>query len=263
MRLDEVVRYVQSLGPIGFVRYFTRRALADRLQSGPPYRLRSRYTRHPLWCRPGTSDLMMFAEIICHRAFRCLDRIKSARLIVDCGANVGYSSAYFLTRFPDSKLIAIEPDANNFAMLERNLSPYAGHYEAIRSAIWSHPTGLVLSKDRLGAGLECARTVRPARLGEEAEMHALDIGTILERSGFDRIDILKIDIEGAERVVFEADCSLWLPRVDNIVIELHDIECRRAFHRAIAGEGFDVTCCDDQVVCLRADRGHRLGRAVQ
>lgn len=254
MRIAEVLSYAQNLGPLGFARYVARRAINQSTLAKEPYALYSRYTRFPVWCRPGTSDLTMFAEIISHRAFRCLDPIENAQLIVDCGANVGFSSAYFLTRYPRATVVAVEPDPGNFRMLERNLSPYSGRYQAIESAIWSHPTGLVLSEDRLGAGSECARTVRPVGPNERPAMMALDIGSILERSGFDRISILKVDVEGAEKVIFASNYDRWLPRVDSLVIELHDADCERVFKAAIAGEDFELSTCDDQVVCLRPRR---------
>jgi hypothetical protein len=110
---------------------------------------------------------------------------------------------------------------------------------------------MVLSEERLGAGDECARTVRPVRTDEKPDFMAIDIGTILDRSGFDRISILKVDIEGAERIVFESNYERWLSRVDSLVIELHSPECIRVFQKAIAHENFEISDCDDQVVCLR------------
>ncbi len=254
MNTAEVLSYIEILGPLGFARYAAHRATRSASFKRAPFKLYSRYTRFPLWCRPGTSDLTMYGEIICHRAFRCLDGVRDAHLILDCGANAGYSSAYFLSRHPQATVIAIEPDPDNFKLLERNLAPYVGRYQAINSAIWSHPTGVVLSEDRLGVGNECARTVRPVRPGEKPAMTTLDIGTILDRSGFDRISILKIDIEGAERLVFESNYERWLSRVDNMVIDLEDAECERVFQRAIATEDFEVSTCDHQRVCLRPQR---------
>lgn len=46
--------------------------------------------------------------------------------------------------------------------------------------------------------------------------------SLLRESGLDRISILKMDVEGAEAVVFAKNYESWLPFVDNIVIELHD-----------------------------------------
>jgi FkbM family methyltransferase len=251
MRYAWVLTFVRNLGPLGFLRYAAHRITNHSTLKRAPYKLYSRHTRFPLWSRPGTTDLTMYGEVIGQRAFRCLDHVRDAAFILDCGANAGYSSAYFLSRYPEAKVIAVEPDPENFKLLERNLAPYAGRYQAIHSAIWSHPTGMVLSEESLGVGKECARTVRPVRPGEQPAINALDIGTILDRSGFDRISILKMDIEGAERVVFESNYQRWLSRVDNIVIDLENKECERVFAKAIAGERFKVSTCDCQTVCLR------------
>ena len=64
------------------------------------------------------------------------------------------------------------------------------------------------------------------------------LGSIIEKSGFTEVDLLKIDIEGAEREIFSADVSNWLPRVRNLCIELHGQACRVAFFDALAGYDF-------------------------
>ena len=214
-----------------------------------PYLLRSRYAEFPLKCRPNTTDIRVFRQIYVSREYRCLDEVRDAGLIIDCGANVGYSSAYFLTRFPKSYLIAIEPDPGNFSLLETNLALYENRFLAICSAVWSHPVGLLLSEGPFRDGMEWARTVREARNGEKATMTAIDIGTLLKASGYDRISILKIDIEGAESIVFSSNYETWIGKVDNLVIELHTDECRSIFRKAISNVKFSVSECDELVVC--------------
>src|SRR5437667_10591702 len=49
---------------------------------GRPARIRTGFARHPLWWRPGTSDLWMFKQIFAEREYSCLDDIPSADLIV-------------------------------------------------------------------------------------------------------------------------------------------------------------------------------------
>lgn len=71
------------------------------------------------------------------------------------------------------------------------------------------------------SGSEWAIQVRECKTGEIAEMQAIDIGTILKESGRNIISILKMDIEGAEAVVFAKNYESWLSCVDNMVIELH------------------------------------------
>ncbi len=214
-----------------------------------PYSLFCRFSRYGLRCRPQTSDLNVFTQIFISREYRCLDEVQEPALIIDCGANVGYSSAYFLSRFPKARLIAIEPDPNNFVMLLKNIRLFGSRAAAICSGVWSREVGLVISEEPFGDGREWARTVRAARDGEKPEMMATDIGTLLKESGFERISILKVDIEGAEAEVFGSNYEPWIDKVDNIVIELHGRECEEIFGNAIAKEDFRVERCDELVVC--------------
>lgn len=217
--------------------------------------LTTEFARHALQCRPGTSDLESFDQIFVEREYSCLDDLEDVTLILDCGANVGYSAAYLLSRFPTSRVIAIEPDPENFAILRANLAPYGDSAKLLRSAVWSHPTGLVLSRSPYRDGKAWSRQVRECQPGEEADLVAVDIGSLLRRLPGERISILKMDIEGAEGVVFGANDRSWIDLVDNIVIELHDDSifgnCSAAFYEAIAGRGFEIARHGELTVCKK------------
>ena len=85
-------------------------------------------------------------------------------------------------------------------------------------------------------------------------MFATDIGTLIAESGFQRVGILKMDIERAEEVVFSRDCCL-LPLVDSIAIELHSTGATTAFTNALLNEPFalsrhgDITLATRQPSC--------------
>ena len=198
-----------------------------------------------------TSDINVFTQIFMSREYRCLDEVQDPRLIIDCGANVGYSAAYFLSQFPKARLIAVEPDAKNFAMLLDNIRPFGQRATGICSGVWSREIGLVFSEEPFGDGREWARTVRAAKDGEKPSLMAKDIGTLLKESEFDRISILKVDIEGSEAEVFRSNYESWIGKVDNLVIELHGAKCEEIFAKAIANEGFQVEQSDELVVCKR------------
>jgi FkbM family methyltransferase len=186
------------------------------------YTLISKNSQFPLFCRPNTSHISVFTQIFIEREYSCLDDLSNVDLIIDCGANVGYSSAYFLTRFPKAKVICVEPDMSNFMMLEKNLAPYKERVKLIRSGLWSHPTGLKILETPYRDTREWTVQVRECQSGEVPEIQAIDVGSLLRESGLDRISILKMDIEGAEAVVFTKNYESWLTSVDNMVIELHD-----------------------------------------
>lgn len=241
---------VANLGLLQTVFYAVQR-VRNRLFSPPRFRVLSRYARYPLYCRSRTSDVEVFGQIFVHREYRCLDEVKNAQLIIDCGANVGFSSAYLLSRFPDATLIAVEPDPGNFAALQANLAPFGSRFKAHCTGIWSHSTGLVLDEKTFGDGREWARTVREVRPGEKPMMTATDIGTLLEQSGRERISVLKVDIEGSEAVVFSSNFQHWLEKVDNLVIEIHGPHCDAVFRAAVEPYGFEISHCDELTVCRR------------
>jgi FkbM family methyltransferase len=252
-RVASLRRDVETLGA-GPAAVFALQWARSRL--GPakePFTLHSKEVRYPLLCRPGTSDMDVFGHIFRVREYSCLDPIAvdEVELVIDCGANVGYSSAYFLSRFPRAKVIAVEPDSGNFAMLQENVRPYGDRCRTVKTALWSHPTGLVMSEEKFGDGREWARTVRAVRPGEDPAMMATDIGSLLASSGCERISLLKVDIEGAESVVFESNYEPWLAKVSNLVIELHGEAATSIVKRAIAKHDFETSSCGELFVCRR------------
>ena len=112
---------LKNLGLVSFLNFEYQRRVKHR----DPFRLSSKKLRFPVSVRPGTSDLSVFYQIFVFNKYRCVSGLRSPGLIVDLGANVGYSSAYFLSRFVDCSVIAVEPDPANFAELKKNVAPYS------------------------------------------------------------------------------------------------------------------------------------------
>lgn len=208
----------------------------------------SKLLQHPVWARKVSSDFKVFDQIFAEREYRCLDRIAPPQLIVDCGANVGYSSAYFLSRYPKCTVVAIEPDPSNFALLSRNLEPYAARCHLLNAAVWWRKETLRFKTPNT-EGAEWACSVEPGMSGGSS-VSAITIPDVLEMVLNSRISVLKIDIEGAERDLFAHDPT-WLDAVDNIAIELHGDACRDAFLRAIQPRLFDISLCGELTCCLK------------
>lgn len=187
----------------------------------------------PVWARFGTSDLGTFREVLIDEGYS-FPTEQTPRLIIDAGANVGYTSVYFANRFPDATIIAVEPDRGNFRMLQRNTAAYP-KVRCVQAGVWSRDCFLKVSNPEAGAcAFQVEETEEPANA-----IPAVTLTTLLDSSGHLWIDILKLDVEGAEKQLFSApDCARWLARTDLMMIELHDRlfpGCEMAMLKAVGG----------------------------
>src|SRR5262249_7612430 len=103
--------------------------------------------------------------------------------------------------------------------------------------------------------LQWSKQVRLCRPEEKGDFDGIDIGSLLASSGYERVSILKMDVEGAEAVVFGENHQSWLGRVDAIAIELHDDSIfgrgSKVFFSAINGQGFRVSQSGELTICRR------------
>lgn len=245
------------------------RRIVSRFQRRCGIERHSEYTAHPagalhpLMLRRGSSDREVLDQVFVEREYGCLDDLTDVDLVIDCGANAGYSSAYFLSQFPRCRLIAVEPIAGNFDLLKRNLAPYGPRATAIRAGVWSHPAPLAVSPEIYRDGREWAWQVRECGPNEQTDFQGIDIGTLLADSGCERISILKMDVEGAEAVIFAENCRPWLDRVDAMAVELHDDTsfgpATGVFQAAIDGHAFAVTRSGELTICRRSSAAAAAG----
>ena len=240
-RVRRILAMVRDAGWAGPVSHWVARRISRFVPRGRGLRLYSSFSKTPLVCRSGASDLDLFRQIFIDREYSCLDDVVDAELVIDCGANVGYSAAYFLSRFPRCRLIAVEPDESNFALLNRNIRPFSGRFTTLRAGVWPREAGLKISEAKFGDGREWSYTVREVGPDESPQMNGVDIGSLLRMSGCERISVLKIDVEGAEKRIFSDNFEPWLGKVDTLVIELHGPECVDAFQRAISAYDFELS----------------------
>lgn len=201
--------------------------------------------KQPVWMRYGTSDKNAFWQIFIQEQYACaLACLPDHPLIVDCGANVGYTSLYFLSRYPNAQVIAVEPDPANFELCSKNLAQYEDRVTLVQSAIWARAQTLELVSQQLGN--EWGIRVTPSAVGA---VQSVTMPQLLTRSGRYNIDLLKIDIEGAEAFVFADDCD-WLENVKALAIELHGPRPAKIFWKALrrfdyaASKHGELTLCE-------------------
>ena len=136
--------------------------------------------------------------------------------IVDLGAHIGTETLRLAKLYPSARVFAVEAVRKNFEILEFNTRQLSS-VTAIFGAIWSSPAKLKLLKP---GGNESWR-LEEVR-GDEFDIKGMMLDDILVENDIREIDILKVDIEGAERELFSHSCLTWIERVKCIIMEAPD-----------------------------------------
>ena len=224
---------VEASGKVFLAEASARRPLSKLVHAFAPSMITVRPAGYagPLTFRRLGSDITVVRQMLVRQEYRPVASLPGIDLIIDCGANIGAAAYYFLHRYPSAQLVAVEPDPENLALCERNLAPFGARAKVIHGAVWPEcrPLRIVPESRALGAW---ALRVEPAAGGN---IEGLTIPEILDRSGVKPpIDILKMDIEGAEAEVFNDESRAWLAFTRHIAIELHGTASRLAFDDALA-----------------------------
>ncbi len=173
-------------------------------------------TLHEIFVRGEYSiDKFTQGKILFAKYFEALE-LGHIPLIIDAGANVGLASMYFRFMFPAAKIIAIEPSSENASKLKKNLSRISNlelHHAAIG------PEDGTLSLVDPGLGNNAFRTFGPGVTFETVPQVSLN--TILRENPACELLLVKVDIEGFEKYLFEANTQ-WIDQAHLIVLETHD-----------------------------------------
>ncbi len=174
------------------------------------------------------------------------------KVIIDCGANIGLSAVFYANKYPHALIIAIEPDETNFKFLEINTSFYK-NVKCIKNAVWSHSTKMSLIDE--GTGNWGLKTVEGLIQGAIC-IDAVSLDDVIKNFNISKIDILKIDIEGAEKELFSKNYAHWLSLTCVIAIELHDRDDKSiadVFYTAINTLSHKVYLKGENVICEFSD----------
>jgi FkbM family methyltransferase len=157
-------------------------------------------------------------------------------VIIDGGANVGYSPLFFAKEFPEATVIALEPDRPTFERLCRNCQGER-RIKPIHGALWHHRNGVRLQSGRHGSWSH--------HLDQEGTLvPSTTLRDVMALEPTSRLLILKLDIEGSEREVVEADPEIVRSAMC-IMIEPHDfmrpgLGCLTPLFKALAGKEIDT-----------------------
>jgi FkbM family methyltransferase len=206
--------------------------------------------KYPIYLRNNTTDIPAYKEII-ERHKYCVTTEYEPKYIIDAGANIGMAAIYFANKYKDARIIAIEPESANYELLKKNTENYA-NITVIKAALWKTTGEIFLFDTGLGndgfmTGENSMDTKTPIKTIKQT-IETTTIDEILDEFHINSIDILKIDIEGSEKEIFES-CENWIHNTNSIIIELHERMkkgCNKSFYKnvkyfdKIASSGEDV-----------------------
>ena len=199
------------------------------------YRVRSRNDHRELFLRTCGGDIYLFHEMFSTAYYEIPARLKrEARTIVDLGANIGLASRFFAEIFPNATLVCVEPNPPNIAILRKNVANLGGRVRIIEGAVSDHA-----GEAHFAGSFECWRGHLNKNASSDYVVRCYTMDDILTLGGIDRIDILKINIEGAEEQLF-AEPATWICKVRMILVELHGDYSIRRFEQDVNPYGFTV-----------------------
>ena len=144
--------------------------------------------------------------------------VETPEVVWDLGANIGLTVAHYACLYPRARVVGIEPDAANTAVARRNIEAWLERCTIIECAVWYEDgeVGFDLQPgDELAGRVVESRTRSP----DQRLVRACSLGTLLADEV--RVDLLKMDIEGAERDVLRQNTG-WAAKVRRIIVEVHE-----------------------------------------
>lgn len=188
------------------------RLFDPRVWRGRPIGVRNTSIDAVVYVRPGSSDQYVFNQVFLNKEYD-LD-IGQPAFIVDAGANIGLATVLFAYRFPNATIVALEPDGDNYRVLKENTKRFP-NVVAVQKALWSHRTNLRVENP------EAENWEFRVIEDDNGHIPAVGIGDVMRECGALFIDLLKLDIEGAEVEVMRS-ADQWIDSVGVIVAETHD-----------------------------------------
>lgn len=214
--------------------YFTSRQPVRVKENENDYQVKFRYQTKPLTVviRKGeSSDIYVFFQVFIRDEYnpfftRLSQQPAAPETCLDAGANVGYFALASWCWFPGCKVVSVEPDTGNYAMLLKNvqLNNLTALVLPIQAALWVENKNLFLKKNSLQ---EWAYAVTE-EVTPDGACNALTLSYIVQNYTVNGFDAIKIDVEGAEQPLFNSVAFINAMQPAKVVgLEIHDEKADR------------------------------------
>ncbi len=190
--------------------------------------------------RINTKDYSTFEEIFIKRIYD-IPLHFTPKTIIDAGGNIGLASLFFKWKYPESEIVALEIEEENFQLLSKNLATYQD-IKPLKKGLYSK-NGFLKIYNLTKENDSNSFMVEETDVKGPDTIESVTVDAIMKEQGWETLDILKIDIEGAEKEIFSKDISAWLPKVKTIMVEPHDRlikDCSKTIFNALRPYDFQM-----------------------
>lgn len=243
--LLDLFRLVKFLGVKQTIKYLRLKDKKDKL-----FTLKVKHYKEEFTLRGGTSDAWVFDMNIIRKEYSFFKSNREVKTILDAGANIGTGSRYFNNRYPNAEIVAVEPADDNFKILQKNTAQLPS-ITCLHAGVWSKNTKLKIIND---SDWKYALRVQEDPINGNIQAYSID--GIMEKMGWDFIDLLKVDIEGSEMEILTNSLDAWAYKVGILIIELHpaiDSKGAGVLFKAFADRNFDLKYRGENIVLIFND----------
>lgn len=175
--------------------------------------------------------------------------LEEGSVVIDLGAYSGLTSIVFRQECGESgRVIAVEADAQNIDAIKKNFELYkkatGRDIDLVEGAIWVHSNGISFSTE--GSVSSSATDIVGNRMGASRLVRSYTLSDLVKLYNLDRVDYIKCDVEGAEKVVFD-DAEFFKKFKPRIIAEVHPVDgvmTTEAVRKSLAPHGYTFKLID-------------------
>ena len=185
-----------------------------------------RWRGHDVFYRPATSDPLAIYQVLLRQRGKAeyyLPRALQPEVILDIGSNIGASILFFHEQFPMARIYGFEPHPETFQVLQKNVGALPS-VEVFNYGLGAADSNVSVPFD----GADFSRFMSKDKSAEwsgplsPTSCQLKHAGEVMKNLGLTKIDLIKIDCEGAESDVLTALPGEMLRACKWIVGEMHD-----------------------------------------
>ena len=248
MELTVLKLITNKIGPFKMAEYLIRTTISRITKCQMQFKLPQ--MANPVAIRTGMSDMQVFHDIFIWGEYSFLKPVVEHTTVLDIGANVGYSSTYFAGIYPQCEVVAVELMHSNFEQLNRNTAFLGKRITTLEAAVWSHNDGVSIADDTFRDGDAWSHHASEAKDGKSL-VPSITMFDLMQKHAMPRVNICKIDIEGAEFELFATGNRRWVDNCDVILLEIHEDLATFDIVAAMHADGFNSFTAHELTIFYR------------